>query len=53
MFCCDGGWLLWLVHVAVGGGCLLGVIATAFVTETRLVEFIKSQLLPRYSKKLT
>ncbi|XP_012691497.1 protein RFT1 homolog isoform X2 [Clupea harengus] len=53
VFCCDGGWLLWLVHVAVGGVCLLGVIATAFVTETRLVEFIKSQLLPRYSKKLT
>ncbi|XP_063071284.1 protein RFT1 homolog [Engraulis encrasicolus] len=53
VFCCDGGWLLRLVHIAVGGACLLGVMATVFVTETRLVNFIRSQLLPRYSKKRT
>lgn len=53
VFCCDGGWLLRLVHIAVGAVCLLGVIAVAIVTERRLVEFIKSQLLPRYSKKHT
>uniref|UniRef100_A0A671N5C6 Protein RFT1 homolog n=1 Tax=Sinocyclocheilus anshuiensis TaxID=1608454 RepID=A0A671N5C6_9TELE len=53
MFCCDGGWLLRLVHVAVGAVCLLGVVVTAFFTETRLVQFVRTQLLPKYSKKHT
>jgi len=53
MFCCDGGWLLRLVHVAVGAVCLLSVVITIFLTETKLVQFVKTQLLPKYSKKLT
>uniref|UniRef100_A0A8C1KXP7 Protein RFT1 homolog n=1 Tax=Cyprinus carpio TaxID=7962 RepID=A0A8C1KXP7_CYPCA len=53
MFCCDGGWLLRLVHVAVGAVCLLGVVVTVFFTETRLVQFVRTQLLPKYSKKHT
>ncbi|XP_016384527.1 protein RFT1 homolog isoform X2 [Sinocyclocheilus rhinocerous] len=53
MFCCDGGWLLRLVHVAVGAVCLLGVVVTAFFTETRLVQFVRTRLLPKYSKKHT
>uniref|UniRef100_A0A671QNZ2 Protein RFT1 homolog n=1 Tax=Sinocyclocheilus anshuiensis TaxID=1608454 RepID=A0A671QNZ2_9TELE len=53
MFCCDGGWLLRLIHVAVGAVCLLGVVITVFLTETRLVQFVRTQLLPKYSKKST
>ncbi|XP_030632458.1 protein RFT1 homolog [Chanos chanos] len=53
MFCCDDGWLLRLVHVAVGAVCLLGVVVTVIFTETRLVQFIRTQLLPKYSKKRT
>ncbi|KAM9408863.1 man(5)GlcNAc(2)-PP-dolichol translocation protein RFT1 [Pholidichthys leucotaenia] len=52
-FCCDGGWLLRLVHVGVGGVCLLGVLATILLTETHLVQFVRTQLLPRYGKKRT
>uniref|UniRef100_A0A8C2K4L2 Protein RFT1 homolog n=1 Tax=Cyprinus carpio TaxID=7962 RepID=A0A8C2K4L2_CYPCA len=53
MLCCDGGWLLRLVHVAVGGVCLMGVVITVFLTETKLVQFVRTQLLPKYSKKRT
>lgn len=53
VFCCDGGWLLRLFHVAVGAVCLLTVVITVFLTETRLVQFVKTQLLPKYNKKLT
>ncbi|CAB1353787.1 unnamed protein product [Coregonus sp. 'balchen'] len=53
VFCCDGGWLLRLVHIAVGAGCLLGVHVTVLLTETKLVQFVQTQLLPRYGKKHT
>lgn len=53
VFCCDGGWLLRLVHIAVGAGCLLGVLVTVLLTETKLVQFVWTQLLPRYGKKHT
>ncbi|KAK6319248.1 hypothetical protein J4Q44_G00104590 [Coregonus suidteri] len=53
VFCCDGGWLLRLVHIAVGAGCLLGVLVTVLLTETKLVQFVQTQLLPRYGKKHT
>uniref|UniRef100_A0A8C8D171 Protein RFT1 homolog n=1 Tax=Oncorhynchus tshawytscha TaxID=74940 RepID=A0A8C8D171_ONCTS len=53
VFCCDGGWLLRLVHIAVGAGCLLGVLVTVLLTETKLVQFVRTQLLPRYGKKHT
>ncbi|XP_062321271.1 protein RFT1 homolog [Osmerus eperlanus] len=52
-FCCDGGWMLRLVHIAVGAGCLLGVLVTVLLTETQLVQFVQTQLLPRYRKKQT
>ncbi|KAL0978355.1 hypothetical protein UPYG_G00169430 [Umbra pygmaea] len=51
MFCCDGGWLLRLAHIAVGAGCLLGVLVTILLTESKLVHFVQTQLLPRYGKK--
>lgn len=49
--CCDKGWLFRLVHVGVGGVCLLIVLVTVYFTETGLTQFIKTQLLPRYRKK--
>ncbi|XP_029908462.1 protein RFT1 homolog [Myripristis murdjan] len=52
-FCCDRGWLLRLVHIAVGAACLLCVLVTVLLTETQLVRFVRTQLLPRYRKKHT
>ncbi|XP_028302882.1 protein RFT1 homolog [Gouania willdenowi] len=51
VFCCDSGWFLRLLHVAVGAVCLLGVIVAILLTETRLVQFVRTQLLPRYRQK--
>uniref|UniRef100_A0A673ZLK7 Protein RFT1 homolog n=1 Tax=Salmo trutta TaxID=8032 RepID=A0A673ZLK7_SALTR len=51
VFCCDGGWLLSLVHIAVGTGCLLSVFVAVLLTETKLVQFVKNELLPQYGKK--
>ncbi|KAI5628398.1 protein RFT1-like, partial [Silurus asotus] len=53
MLCCDGGWLLRLAHISIGAVCLLVVVIVVFLTETRLVQFIRTQLLPKYSKKRT
>ncbi|XP_066520508.1 man(5)GlcNAc(2)-PP-dolichol translocation protein RFT1 isoform X2 [Hoplias malabaricus] len=53
MFCCDSGWLLRLAHITTGAVCLLGVVIIVFLTETRLVQFIRTQLIPKYSKKDT
>ncbi|KAL4656002.1 hypothetical protein GN956_G6282 [Arapaima gigas] len=53
MLCCDRGWRLRLLHVAVGAGCLLGVLASVLRAETRLMHFVQTQLLPRYGKKRT
>ncbi|XP_061583601.1 protein RFT1 homolog [Cololabis saira] len=53
VLCCDGGWLLRLVHIAVGGVCLLLVFGAVLLTETQLIQFVRTQLLPRYRKKHT
>lgn len=53
VFCCDRGWLLRLLHVGCGAVCLFCVLAVVVVTETRLVQFVESQLLPQYRKKRT
>uniref|UniRef100_A0A3Q3FSW9 Protein RFT1 homolog n=1 Tax=Labrus bergylta TaxID=56723 RepID=A0A3Q3FSW9_9LABR len=53
VFCCDGGWLLRLVHISVGAVCLLIVFVTVVLTETQLIQFVRTQLLPRYRKKHT
>uniref|UniRef100_A0A8B9RJC6 Protein RFT1 homolog n=1 Tax=Astyanax mexicanus TaxID=7994 RepID=A0A8B9RJC6_ASTMX len=53
MFCCDHGWFLRLAHITTGAVCLLAVVTVVFLTETRLVQFIRTQLLPKYSKKHT
>lgn len=51
VFCCDGGWLLRLVHIGVGAVCLFGVLLAVLLTETPLVQFVRTQLLPQYRKK--
>lgn len=51
VFCCDQGWLPRLIHVGVGVACLLGVFVAVLLTETQLVRFVRTQLLPRYTKK--
>ncbi|XP_040889161.1 protein RFT1 homolog isoform X2 [Toxotes jaculatrix] len=53
VFCCDSGWLLRLVHIGVGAVCLLGVLVAVLLTETRLIQFVRTQLLPQYRKKHT
>ncbi|KAK3575349.1 hypothetical protein QTP86_025498, partial [Hemibagrus guttatus] len=53
MLCCDSGWLLRIAHVFIGAVCLLAVVIMALLTEKRLVQFISTQLLPKYSKKHT
>lgn len=41
------------VHASVGAACLLGVFVVVLQTESRLVQFVRTQLLPRYTKKGT
>ncbi|XP_061746629.1 protein RFT1 homolog [Nerophis ophidion] len=53
VFCCDGGWFLRFVHVGVGAVCLLFVLLALLLTESRLVLFVRMQLLPQYWKKHT
>ncbi|XP_029989843.1 protein RFT1 homolog [Sphaeramia orbicularis] len=51
VFCCDSGWFFRFVHISVGAVCLLIVLVTVFFTETRLIQFIRTRLLPLYTKK--
>ncbi|XP_062057069.1 protein RFT1 homolog isoform X2 [Lepus europaeus] len=52
--CCEQGWLARLAHVAVGAFCLAVTLGTAFLTETRLIHFLRTQLgLSRLSDKWT
>uniref|UniRef100_A0A8C9YXZ0 Protein RFT1 homolog n=1 Tax=Sander lucioperca TaxID=283035 RepID=A0A8C9YXZ0_SANLU len=53
VFCCDSGWLLRLVHIAIGAACLLGVFVAVLLTETQLIQFVRTQLMPQYRKKHT
>ncbi|XP_069906821.1 man(5)GlcNAc(2)-PP-dolichol translocation protein RFT1 isoform X1 [Oryctolagus cuniculus] len=52
--CCEQGWLARLAHVAVGALCLAVTLGTAFLTETRLIHFLRTQLgLSRLADKWT
>ncbi|XP_023611447.1 protein RFT1 homolog isoform X2 [Myotis lucifugus] len=42
--CCEQGWLARLAHVAVGAFCLGATLGTAFLTETKLIHFLRTQL---------
>ncbi|XP_006169359.1 protein RFT1 homolog [Tupaia chinensis] len=42
--CCEQGWPARLAHVAVGAFCLGVTLGTAFLTETKLIHFLRTQL---------
>ncbi|XP_064632920.1 protein RFT1 homolog isoform X2 [Lineus longissimus] len=42
-FCCDSGWVTRLVHIGVGGVCLLVVLGAIFLTQKRLLTFVVEQ----------
>ncbi|XP_011277866.1 protein RFT1 homolog [Felis catus] len=44
LLCCEQGWPARLAHIAVGALCLGMTIGTAFLTETRLIHFVRTQL---------
>ncbi|XP_029325080.1 protein RFT1 homolog isoform X3 [Mus caroli] len=52
--CCEQGWPARLAHVAVGTICLGVTLGTAFLTETKLIHFLRTQLgRSRLSDKMT
>uniref|UniRef100_A0A667GFL0 Protein RFT1 homolog n=1 Tax=Lynx canadensis TaxID=61383 RepID=A0A667GFL0_LYNCA len=44
LLCCEQGWPARLAHIAVGALCLGMTVGTAFLTETRLIHFVRTQL---------
>ncbi|XP_036187812.1 protein RFT1 homolog isoform X6 [Myotis myotis] len=52
--CCKQGWLARLAHVVVGAFCLGATLGTAFLTETKLIHFLRTQLgASRLADKMT
>ncbi|NP_001412774.1 protein RFT1 homolog isoform 4 [Mus musculus] len=52
--CCERGWPARLAHIAVGTICLGVTLGTAFLTETKLIHFLRTQLgRSRLSDKMT
>ncbi|XP_054966032.1 protein RFT1 homolog isoform X3 [Pan paniscus] len=52
--CCEQGWPARLAHIAVGAFCLGATLGTAFLTETKLIHFLRTQLgVPRCTDKMT
>lgn len=52
--CCEQGWPARLAHIAVGAFCLGATLGTAFLTETKLIHFLRTQLgVPRRTDKMT
>ena len=51
VFCCDKGILYRLVHIGVGGLCLLVVLLTIYLTESSMITFIKEQYKKTRHKK--
>lgn len=52
--CCEQGWLARLAHVAVGAFCLGATLGTVFLTETKLIHFLRTQLgVSRLADKMT
>ncbi|XP_004864410.1 protein RFT1 homolog isoform X4 [Heterocephalus glaber] len=52
--CCDRGWPARLAHIAVGVFCLGVTLGTAFLTETKLIHFLRTQLgVSRLTGKMT
>ncbi|XP_049632184.1 protein RFT1 homolog [Suncus etruscus] len=42
--CCNYGWLARLAHVAVGTLCLAATLGIVFLTESKLIHFLRTQL---------
>ncbi|XP_036896566.1 protein RFT1 homolog isoform X2 [Sturnira hondurensis] len=52
--CCEQGWLARLAHMAVGAFCLGATLGTVFLTETKLIHFLRTQLgVSRLTGKMT
>lgn len=52
--CCEQGWPARLAHIAVGALCLGVTLGTAFFTETKLINFLRTQLgVSRLADKMT
>ncbi|KAJ7316759.1 hypothetical protein JRQ81_002921 [Phrynocephalus forsythii] len=49
--CCDQGWMAKLIHITVGALCFIATLAAIFFTETRLIHFVRTHILSRYSKE--
>lgn len=45
--CCDSGNLYKLLHIAIGGVCLLCVLVTIVISEKELVQFVTTRLWGR------
>ncbi|XP_057561979.1 protein RFT1 homolog isoform X2 [Hippopotamus amphibius kiboko] len=42
--CCERGWPARLAHITVGALCLGATLGTAFLTEAKLIHFLRTQL---------
>ncbi|XP_061477968.1 protein RFT1 homolog isoform X2 [Rhineura floridana] len=49
--CCDKGWMARLIHVAVGTLCFIATLTTIFFTGTKLIHFVRTHILSRYTKE--
>ncbi|XP_048347637.1 protein RFT1 homolog [Sphaerodactylus townsendi] len=49
--CCDKGWMTRLSHVAIGALCFIVTLATISFTETKLIHFVKTHFLLKYTKE--
>ncbi|XP_053155066.1 protein RFT1 homolog isoform X2 [Hemicordylus capensis] len=49
--CCDKGWIARLIHIAVGALCFTVTVATIFFTETKLIHFVRTHFLSKYTKE--
>uniref|UniRef100_A0A8D0PIJ5 Protein RFT1 homolog n=1 Tax=Sus scrofa TaxID=9823 RepID=A0A8D0PIJ5_PIG len=52
--CCERGWPARLAHITVGALCLGATLRTVFLTETKLIHFLRTQLaVSRLADKTT
>lgn len=49
--CCEHGWPARLAHIVVGAFCLGVTLGTAFLTETKLIHFLRTQENPELLTK--
>ena len=49
--CCDHGWYYRILHIVVGGVCLLTVAILAYIKEKTLVNFMLEHWLGLQKKK--